>query len=128
MTNLHYQYVERENLSPPAGYSASSIGQVIRPTMAMFNHSCNPNMVRIDRGKFVIAAAITDIKEGEEVTDSYGSTFTEEEWEDRRAKLRKDFWFSCLCLACRKKWPCRDDLPANMFEAQLCSSDQGLVL
>ena len=51
------------------GYSATSIGQVIRPAMAMFNHSCQPNMVRIDNGKFVLAAATTDIKEGEEVTD-----------------------------------------------------------
>ena len=85
------------------GYSATSIGQVIRPAMAMFNHSCQPNMVRIDNGKFVLAAATTDIKEGEEVTDSYGSTFTEEEWEDRRAKLKQDFWFSCLCLACREE-------------------------
>ena len=32
--------------------------------MAMFNHSCDPNMVRVDRGKFVIAAACTDIKIG----------------------------------------------------------------
>ena len=85
-------------------------------------------MVRIDRGKFVIAAATTDIKEGEEVTDSYGSTFSEEEWEDRRAKLRKDFWFSCLCFACKKKWPCRDDLPCNMFEAEFSSLDLGFPI
>ena len=50
-------------------FSATSLGQVIRPAMAMFNHSCQPNMVRIDNGKFVLAAATTDIKEGEEVTD-----------------------------------------------------------
>ena len=65
------------------------------------------------------------LKAGEEVTDSYGSTFSEEDWDDRRAKLKKDFWFSCLCLACRKKWPCRDDLPCNMFEARFCSTDLG---
>ena len=93
-----------------------SIGQVIRPSMAMFNHSCDPNMVRVDRGKYVIAAACTHIKEGEEVKDSYGSTFSEQELDTRREKLMSDFWFKCLCFACRKRWPCREDLPCNMFE------------
>ena len=98
--NTH-QTGQFESFDLLTGYSATATGQVIRPSMAMFNHSCNPNMVRIDRGKFVIAAATTDIKEGEEVTDSYGSTFSEEEWEDRRTKLRQDFWFRCPCFACR---------------------------
>jgi len=102
------------------GYSATSIGQVIRPNMAMFNHSCDPNMVRVDRGKFVIAAACTDIKIGEEVRDSYGSTYFEEEMEDRREKLKNNFWFRCICEACKKRWPCREDLPCNMFEVREC--------
>ena len=38
--------------------------KVIRPSMAMFNHSCDPNLVRVDRGKWVIAAACTDISKG----------------------------------------------------------------
>ena len=99
-----------------SGYSAVSIGQVIRPSMAMFNHSCDPNMVRVDRGRYVIAAASTAIQAGEEVTDSYGSTFSEQEMDQRREKLAGDFWFKCLCFACKKRWPCREDLPCNMFE------------
>ena len=98
------------------GYSATATGQVIRPALAMFNHSCDPNMVRVDRGKYVIAAACADINKGVEVRDSYGGTFYEEEKDDRRQKLMKDFWFKCMCEACRKRWPCREDLPCNMFE------------
>ena len=33
------------------GYTASSIGQAVRPSLAFANHSCNPNMVRADRGR-----------------------------------------------------------------------------
>ena len=33
------------------GYTASSVGQAVRPALAMANHSCNPNMVRADRGR-----------------------------------------------------------------------------
>lgn len=51
-----------------------------------------------------------------QVRDSYGSTFSEEELADRRDKLHKNFWFKCLCPACRARWPCRDDLPCTMFE------------
>ena len=32
--------------------------------MAMFNHSCDPNIVRVDNGKWVIAAACTGISKG----------------------------------------------------------------
>ena len=93
-------------------------GQVIRPAMAMFNHSCNPNIVRADRGKFVVAAACSSVKEGDEVTDSYGNCFMDEEMDERREKIKKNYWFRCLCLACKKKWPCQADLAANMFEVR----------
>ena len=53
---------------------------------------------------------------GEEVRDSYGSTYFEEEMDDRREKLKNNFWFRCICEACKKRWPCREDLPCNMFE------------
>ena len=110
--------------------------------MAMFNHSCDPNIVRIDKAKWVIAAACTDINKGQvkfvfnihdstysnffkffpisgdEVRDSYGSTFSEEEQDERRDKLWKNFWFKCMCKACRKRWPTREDLPCNMFEVK----------
>ena len=55
---------------------------------------------------------------GDEVRDSYGSMFSEEEQEERREKLWKNFWFKCMCKACRKRWPTREDLPCNMFEVK----------
>ena len=40
----------------------------------------------------------------------------DEEKDDRREKLMNDYWFRCVCLACKKRWPCQEDLPANLFE------------
>ena len=60
---------------------------------------------------------------GDEVRDSYGSMFCEEEQEERREKLLKNFWFKCLCMACRKRWPTREDLPCNMFEVESISEN-----
>ena len=115
--NTH-QTGQFENFSLDSGYTATSMGQVIRPAMALLNHSCNPNIVRADRGRFVVAASCAVIQEGEEVTDSYGNCFMDEEKDDRREKLMKSYWFRCFCLACKKRWPCQADLAANLFEVR----------
>ena len=73
--------------------------------MAMMNHSCSPSLVRVDRGRWMVAAAVSAIKAGEEVSDCYGSTFMEEEREERRSRLWDSYWFKCGCLPCKKKWP-----------------------
>ena len=87
------------------GYVGSSVGQVIRPSFAMFNHSCSPNMVRVDRGRWVVAAACAPVPSGQEVVDSYGATYMEEEKEDRVSRLWDSYWFKCTCFACKKRWP-----------------------
>ena len=111
-----------------SGYTASSIGQAVRPSLALANHSCNPNMVRADRGRWVVAsypqipgrwvvaAACHQVAKGQELMDSYGPTFMEEERDDRRKRLFEDYRFPCRCLACFKKWPCTPDLAATIFE------------
>ena len=52
------------------------------------------------------------------MTDSYGNCFMDEEKDERREKLMKSYWFRCLCLACKKRWPCQADLAANLFEVR----------
>lgn len=103
-----------------SGYTASSIGQAVRPSLALVNHSCNPNMVRADRGRWVVAAACHQVGKGFELTDSYGPTFMEEERDDRRKRLFSDYRFPCRCLACVKRWPCTPDLAATIFEVREC--------
>ena len=69
-------------------------GQAIRPTAALFNHSCDPNMVRADGGRsvsvqmdkrfgykdplsFMVGVAARDILAGEEVCDNYGRHYAQ---------------------------------------------------
>ena len=85
-------------------------------------------MVRADRGRWVVAsypqipgrwvvaAACHQVAKGQELMDSYGPTFMEEERDDRRKRLFEDYRFPCRCLACFKKWPCTPDLAATIFE------------
>ena len=65
-----------------------------------------------------MAAACHQVSKGQELTDSYGPTFMEEERDDRRKRLFEDYRFPCRCLACIKKWPCTPDLAATIFEVQ----------
>ena len=66
-----------------------------------------------------MAAACHQVAKGQELTDSYGPTFMEEERDDRRKRLFEDYRFPCRCLACIKKWPCTPDLAATIFEVQI---------
>jgi hypothetical protein len=46
------------------------IGQAFNPTLAMINHSCDPNSVHFNIGKATISVATRLIKKGEEVLKS----------------------------------------------------------
>ena len=41
-----------------------SLGAAIYPTLALLNHSCNPDFMRCNRGKGVVCVANRDIKKG----------------------------------------------------------------
>ena len=48
-----------------------SLGAAIYPTLALLNHSCNPDFMRCNRGKGVVCVANRDIKKGSEVWEFY---------------------------------------------------------
>ena len=48
-----------------------SLGAAIYPTLALLNHSCNPDFMRCNRGKGVVCVANRDIKKGSTSRDSY---------------------------------------------------------
>ena len=51
------------------------IGRATNPTLALLNHSCDPNYRRVSWGKYTIGFATKNIQEGEEITDTYCPTF-----------------------------------------------------
>ena len=98
-SNNQHSFV-RFNGHPIKGPDGSSIGQALRPSLALANHACDPAMQREDVGTKAILIMSKGLKMGEEATVNYlpGKVLTQEE---RRALLRRDYWFSCHCPVCQ---------------------------
>jgi hypothetical protein len=65
------------------------IGRATNPTLALLNHSCDPNYRRISVGKQTLGFATKLIGIGEEITDTYSPTFAAALKEDRWKSLSK---------------------------------------
>ena len=64
------------------------------------NHSCNPNTVKIQKGKKTFIVASELIQKGAEIFDNYGSLFYTAEKSQRNI----DLGFDCKCQACEENW------------------------
>lgn len=95
---------------------------------SLVNHSCVPNMFRLDfwpeTGLEAHFYAIRDIKPGEQLTVSYRDPvqdlLQEEHVFTRRALIRDFFGFHCLCLRCvgqstSRNWHCPDHWTDSWF-------------
>jgi hypothetical protein len=74
------------------------------PFIALLNHSCAPNVLKVfDDGKIVLVVQ-RSIDKGEQIFDNYGFVFTNEFRENRQAELLKQYKFLCSCEACKRNW------------------------
>ena len=96
-------------------FEPQPIGFGINPTLAFFNHSCNPNTIKVQKGNKTILVASQNIGKGEEIFDNYGSLFYTS---DRAVRLR-DLGFSCDCPPCAEDWPRYQKLSDAITEPQL---------
>ena len=81
-------------------FEPQQIGFGINSTLAFFNHSCNPNTVKIQRGKKTFLIASQNIKKGDEIFDNYGSLF----YTTEKVQRNNDLGFECNCEACEGNW------------------------
>eukprot|EP00093_Oithona_nana_P003709 03709.XXX_1099_2702_1 [CDS] Oithona nana genome sequencing. len=86
------------------------IGRATNPTLALLNHTCDPNYRRISVGRQTLGFATKLIKAGEEITDTYCPTFAAIPKGERLQSLAK-YNFVCNCTPCREDWPTLDQLP-----------------
>ena len=86
------------------------IGGGLYPTLALFNHSCNPGIVRYYKGTSVYVHAIANITSGGMIAENYGPLYSQNSMEERKATLKDLYWFDCNCLACREVWPLYDEM------------------
>jgi len=103
------------------------IGGGVYPTMALVNHSCDPNFVIVFWGRTAVAVASRSIDKGQEINDNYGAHYANMPVQERRKFLEKSHWFTCACAACKANFPeymrCPKDfkkLPGSAFKFKRC--------
>lgn len=99
------------------------VGGGVYPTVALFNHSCNPGIIRYFTGTTMIVRAIRTIRKGEEISENYGPIFTITPREERKRKLRLQYWFECNCEACVDHWPLLQNLDPTVLRFK-CETGQ----
>lgn len=91
------------------------IGGGIFPTLALFNHSCEPGIVRYFSGSEVIVRTVKPILNGEIIAENYGPIYTQKEKSYRQLELKTRYWFDCNCVPCTENWPVFDDMTTEEF-------------
>ncbi|XP_043682163.1 SET and MYND domain-containing protein 4-like [Vespula pensylvanica] len=92
------------------GLDGRERGIVLMPFYSLFNHSCNPNVVRYSISKKVVMSAIHPIKKGEQLFDNYGQHYAIIEQSKRKENFLQQYYFLCKCTACRSDLPRYDGL------------------
>jgi hypothetical protein len=106
-------------------YKWESIGAAINTSIALINHSCDPNTFRFNMNKTCVLISSKHIKKGEEITVSYSVDFKSFTLQQREYQMLKYYMFQCECRACVEKWPLRDALLDELaripnFEQERC--------
>jgi hypothetical protein len=78
--------------------SFDQLGMTFDPTIALLNHSCNPNAAVVFDGNIVMIRSIRNIARGEQITTSYIDNTHKRA--TRRKQLRDQYFFECKCSGC----------------------------
>jgi len=97
------------------GAKSAFIGAAVYPTLALFNHSCDPSIVRYYVEDYVVVQAIKNIFKGEEICENYGPIFFHSAKDDRQSRLEKQYWFKCACIACQENWPLMHEMTQDVL-------------
>lgn len=91
------------------------IGGGLYPTVAFFNHSCDPGVARYFNGNVIMLRALKRIPAGSIVAENYGPIFTQVEKTERQAHLLKQYHFNCLCTPCLENYPTFREMNDNIL-------------
>lgn len=91
------------------------LGGGVYPTLALFNHSCEPGIVRYFSGSTIIVRTVKPIKAGEIIAENYGPIYTEVPIDVRRQELKTRYWFDCQCVPCTEKWSLFDEMTMDVL-------------
>lgn len=106
----------RDELKYPSQYQ-QLIGNGCYLFCSLLNHSCAPNIKRLNVDEKVVLIVSRPIAQGGQLFDSYRANFNNQPKAQRQTALLKDYGFSCDCEACAANWPMNQDL--NVFSDKL---------
>ena len=99
-----------------SAYNWEVIGTSINTSMALINHSCDPNTFRFNMDKTSVVISSRHIRAGEEITTAYnGVQFFSTSLAKREHSLLKHYMFQCECPACVQKWPEQGNLEDELI-------------
>jgi SET domain len=85
----------------PISADSENLGSAMYPSASYFNHSCEPNIIKVRQGRTILFVTSREVQNEEELCISYGHT--EREVEERREILKEVWGFDCNCVRCIKE-------------------------
>lgn len=139
--NTHEVYELQESKADKSSKTIF-IGGGIYPTLALFNHSCNPDIVRFDKiqkfcrikifwqfiflryykGSAVHVHSVSNIKSGGTISENYGPIYSQNPIDDRKSTLKEQYWFDCNCKPCYENWPLYENMKTDEIRFR-CDGD-----
>lgn len=86
------------------------IGNGCNLVSSLINHSCAPNIRRMNVDDKAVVIVIRPVLKGDQLFDSYRPNFNVVPRDQRRETLLKDYGFDCDCEACTNDWPLNAEL------------------
>jgi len=115
--------------SQPSQSALVEVGAGIYSTLSLFNHSCDPSVVRIfHEGNTCVMKAISPIKELEQIYDNYGCLHATHSLEDRREKLSSQYYFHCCCASCMQNWNLYSQLSFSDTPLYKCTDCGSMII
>lgn len=105
----------------------SVTGTGISPLSSFFNHSCAPNIVRINVDSRLVFVVSRPIEKNKQLFVCYRDNFLETAKSDRQKSLQKSYNFRCSCEACIKNYPTIDKLVRDEEPLDIQFSDIAFV-
>ncbi|XP_058124167.1 SET and MYND domain-containing protein 4-like [Anopheles ziemanni] len=106
---------EVQRKRPNEAGTSVAIGAALYPMLALFNHSCDPGIVRYFTGTTVHVRTIKNIAAGSIIAENYGPLYTKAPRTERRESLASNYRFDCCCQACEADWPAYADMDQSVI-------------
>uniref|UniRef100_A0AAG5D767 SET domain-containing protein n=1 Tax=Anopheles atroparvus TaxID=41427 RepID=A0AAG5D767_ANOAO len=106
---------EVQRKRPNESGTSVAIGAALYPMLALFNHSCDPGIVRYFTGTTVHVRTIKNIAAGSIIAENYGPLYTKVPRTERRESLARNYRFDCCCQACEADWPAYADMDQSVI-------------